>query len=43
LVDVVDGGQDAIFEFLLGSDPDMGICSRPHSGAQLEFARIWRR
>src|SRR5271166_5891988 len=22
LVDVVDGGQDAIFEFLLGSDPD---------------------
>ena len=19
------------------------ICSRPHSGAQLEFARIWRR
>ena len=23
LVEVVDGGQDAIFEFLLGSDPDM--------------------
>ena len=23
LVDVLDGGQDAIFELLLGSDPDM--------------------
>jgi hypothetical protein len=32
------------FEFRLSHWVRIGrICSRPHAGAQLEFAQIWRR